>query len=469
MIFLAFSAAASFSQENQEKNYESQIAARMADDLTVLLEQIVGKGKSKTFVEVQGEFVFKQEKESNNPNEEIISLPGYAQINTLERTNKFLQNTKEQTQHSAKFQIKKVNVSIVFDKSITDARINTIRLLITDIMRLDEKRGDTIVTQKSEMVKWWQNLINSPESQRSLLLFSMSLLVLIFAGIIFYALSSRLFTSVIDYFRATQTYATPGEGGGNYPGRGAGGMGGPAEGEFAEILDVNQGPGGASAMLEHITQFEFLDKYSVSEISDIIAEEHEEDIAIIIAALTDLKPHISSKILLSLPSIKKQKVTHAMANLKEVEPERIIEIENNLRMKIEKTIKGPQKLAKLLSILNPEERQQIQDNLKGLNRELIDKIENSLITFEEICLLEDKKLRLIVMSAPYREWACALKGLSDKVANNVVKIFPEDVRIIVQDLLKGNFENSEIVNSRAKIISKTVELAGKGKVEIGKV
>jgi len=456
-----------YTQEIQEKNYESQIAEQMAEDISSLLDQLVGKGKSKTFVNVVGEFVFKQEKESNNPSEEIISLPGYSQINTLERTNKFLQNTKEQIQHNAKFQIKKINISIIFDKSIPDSKTNAIKLLITDIMRLDEARGDSIIIQKSEMVPWWKTLLTSPENQKILIIFLMILLILTFGGIIFYAFSSRLFTSIIDYFRQTQTYTNPTNVGAQYSQNPQINEESKSGGEYSEILEVNQEP--IAGFIEHSVQFEFLNKYSVSEIADIIVDEPDEDVAIIIAALTDKKPHISSKILLSLPSIKRQKVTHAMANLKEVEPERLIEIENNLRLKIEKTIKGTQKLAKILSLLNPEERQQIQDNLKGLNREIIDKIENSLITFEEICNLDEKTLRPIVMAIPYKEWACALSGFGDKISANVIKIFPEDIRIIVQDLLKLHYENEQIINSRALIISKTIELASKGKIELGKI
>jgi len=317
------------------------------------------------------------------------------------------------------------------------------------------------------MIGWWKALINSPENQKTLIIFLLILLILTFGGIIFYAFSSRLFTSIIDYFRQTQTYSNPGQGIAPYSGREGANEEGKTGGEYSEILEVNQEP--VAGLIEHSVQFEFLDKYSISEISDIIIDEPDEDVSIIIAALTDKKPHISSKILLSLPSIKRQKVTHSMANLKEVEPERLIEIENNLRLKIEKTIKGTQKLAKILSLLNPEERQQIQDNLKGLSREVIDKIENSLITFEEICNLDEKNLRPIVMSIPYKEWACALSGLGDKIASNVFKIFPEDIRIIVQDLLKLHYENEQIINSRAKIISKTVELVTKGKIEVGKI
>ncbi|MCK5582688.1 MAG: hypothetical protein KAI33_02800, partial [Elusimicrobiales bacterium] len=154
MLPVSFAAASSTPQE-------IEIAARMKEDISALLDKLVGIGKSKVFINIEGEMVSKSKSESGTPEEDIVSLPGYSSVNILEKTNDFIKKQKGEAQHTSEFKITKITTSIVLDKTIEQTKANTIKLLVSDIMRLDAKRGDSITMKKADMLPWWKSFMDS--------------------------------------------------------------------------------------------------------------------------------------------------------------------------------------------------------------------------------------------------------------------------------------------------------------------
>ncbi len=442
----------------------AEISARMQDDLSRLLEQLVGKDKSRAFVTVDGEAVLKTRKESGTPPESVITLPGYASVNVLEKTGEYIKQQKEETQHTTEFRIKKISVSIVFDKSVPDVQANAVKLLTSDILRLSEPRGDSIIIARADMLPWWKTLLNSTDNRRFLLMSALTALVLLLVVLAAYLLGGKLVSDFFDYARVNAMASQPLPSGGVGGGAGAGGAEGPG-GEFPEIIDVEASAAGGG-LLTAQSAFDFMEKLLPEETAELLSGETEGDAAVVIANMSDKKPHISSKILMAFEPARRQAVTAAMLALKEVEPERVMEIENNLRNRLEKSLKGAEKLGRLLSLVDVGERDEIMDNLARVDAAGAGKLKNALVTFDDICRLDDKNLRPLVISLPYRDWASALQGAPENAVSNVVKLFPNDIRLIIKDLLLTPLEKELVINSRARIISAAVELGRKGKIDL---
>jgi len=445
----------------------AEISSRLKDDVSKLLEDLVGRGKSRVFIEVKGEIISKAKSQSQTPDEDIISLPGYSAVNILEKTSKFLKKQKGEAEYVSEFRIKKINASVILDKSIEPARANAIKLLVSDVLRLDPGRGDTITLTQTEMLPWWKSFLDSPSNRRIIVISLIGAFLLTILSLLFYALASNLFKGAIDYARmSAMTSTRPIE------------AGGPASPGFAEGLAAPEQEGGTlpeimeaegadvTRLLESEKAFGFLEKFSPEEISDILSSEDPEDLAVIIAFLADSHPHVSSKLLLAFPDNIRPQITKHIIDLKQVEPERLMEIENNVRLKIERSLKGSEKLGKLLSIINADERSKIIDNLPDVDPKTLDKIKESLVTFDDICRLDAKNLRVILMGMPYQEWATALHGVSDSAKRHVVNIYPEEIRAIVKDLLSAEKERHEIISARAKIITTVLDMTAKGKVSL---
>lgn len=441
----------------------SEISARIQQDVSKLLEELVGRGRARSFVTVEGEIVFKSKRESGAPPEETLTLPGYSAVNILEKTGEYLKQQREESQRTSEFRVKKLSVSLVFDRAVPDSRVNAIKLMLGEVLRINEARGDTIITAKSEMMPWWKNALESPEIRPVLIASAFGALALAVLLLLGYILASKLLSGFVDYARINAQGPALSGGGG----AGGGFTGEPGEeGEPDEVIDVESRAASGGAMLTAGSAFEFMEKLPPSESAELIAELPDEDAAIIIANLADRKPHISSKVLLALPPAKKQSVSAMLLGLKQAEPERVYEIENDLRLKLEKSLKGAEKLGRLLSLVDEGARSEIMDNLTRANPKGSEELRRKMVTFDDLCRLDDKNLRPLVVSMPYADWAAALAGAGETASGNVLRLLPEDVRLVVKDMLASKPEEEKVITARAKIISAAIDLNAKGRIVI---
>lgn len=444
----------------------SEISVRIQQDVSKLLEELVGRGRARSFVTVEGEIVFKSKSESGAPPEETLTLPGYSAVNILEKTGEYLKQQREESQRTSEFRVKKLSVSLVFDRTVPDSRVNAIKLMLGEVLRINEARGDTIITAKSEMMPWWKNALESPEIRPVLIASAFGALALAVLLLLGYILASKLLSGFVDYARINAQGPAL-SGGGGAGGSGGGFTGEPGEeGELDEVIDVEARAASGGAMLTAGSAFEFMEKLPPSESAELIAELPDEDAAIIIANLADRKPHISSKVLLALPPAKKQSVSAMLLGLKQAEPERVYEIENDLRLKLEKSLKGAEKLGRLLSLVDEGARSEIMDNLTRANPKGSEELRRKMVTFDDLCRLDDKNLRPLVVSMPYADWAAALAGAGETASGNVLRLLPEDVRLVVKDMLASKPEEEKVITARAKIISAAIDLNAKGRIVI---
>ena len=465
-ILLVCSALSASAQETPVASPSAQaaeISASMQEDVSRLLEQLVGRGRARSFVSVEGEIVLKSKSESGSPAEDSLTLPGYASVNILEKTGQYLKQQREESQRTSEFRVKKLSVSLVFDRSVPETRVNAIKLMISAVLRLNEARGDSIISERSEMLPWWKSALESPEIRPVLVASafgSLALAVLLLFG---YILASKLMNGFVDYARINAPSSTVTSVGGGAGGPGAGGEGGEV-GEFGEIIDVESRAAASGGMLTAGSAFEFMENLPPSEAADLLSDIPEEDAAIIIANLADRKAHISSKILLALAPAKKQAVSAQLLSLKQAEPEKVYEIENDLRLKLEKSLKGAEKLGRLLSLVNEAERTEIMDNLTRTNPKGSEELRRKMVTFDDLCRLDEKNLRPLVVSLPYTDWATALAAAGETAVGNVTRLLPEDIRIIMKDMMLNRPEEEKVMVARAKIISAAIEMNSKGRI-----
>lgn len=464
LTVLLLCAAAAGAQETVAPPPGSQaaeISARMQEDVSRLLEQLVGRGRSRAFVNAEGEVVLRSKTESEAPAEDAPpALPGYASADILERTGEYLKAQSQESRSSSEFRVKKLNVSIVFDRTVPKARVNAIKLLISDVLRLNEARGDSLITARTEMQPWWKSALEAPEIRPVLLASAfgaLALAVLLVAG---YLLASRLLAGLAACARLNSPSPAAASG------PPIQGPGEPEGAEMGDIIDVEALAASEDALLEAGSAFEFLEKLPPAQAADLLSESTDEDAAIIIAGLADRKPHISSRLLLALPPARKQAVSARMVGLKRADPERMYEIDGELRARLGKNLKGAEKLGHLLSLVDEAARAEIMDAISRSDPEGSKELRRAIVTFDDLCRLDETNLRPLVESLPCADWAAALAGAGDAAIGNVTRLLPENSRLIVKDLMENRPGEEKILGSRAKIISAALELNGKGRIRL---
>ena len=461
ILSAALDCAAQEQREIPDGAQSAEISARVQEDVTRLLSELVGDGRARAFVSVEGELELKSKTDSTFPEEGNLSLPGYASLNILEKTGLYLKEQKQETQRTTEFRINKMTVSLIFDSSIPEARVNAIRLMISGLLRLSEARGDSITSARADMLPWWRSALYSAGGGRILLAAGAAAFIFAALLIIAYLLAARLLAVLADRARFSAPVG-PAAGPGPRQSREE------ETGEGGDILDLEARPASGCVMVGNGSSFDLLDTLPPGSAAELLGEVPEEDAAIIIANLADRKPHLSSKILLAFTPGKRQAIAAGMLNLREVEPERIFEIEDELRLKLEKTLKGADKLGRLLSLVNEAERSEIMDGLSRADPKGSEEMRRRMITFDSVCALDEKNLRPLLAAVPYADWGTALWGASEAVSGNILRLLPEHARLIVKEMAATRPEDEKVLGARAKIISTAMDLAAKGRIEIAR-
>ncbi|MFA6004360.1 MAG: flagellar M-ring protein FliF C-terminal domain-containing protein, partial [Elusimicrobiota bacterium] len=147
---------------------ETEAGMRLTAEATEFLDQLLGPGKAKVLVTVQGEHSETRTqsetttpiKRSPNqappvepPEEPTKFLPGYSQNPTpvpkpaKEKTGPdydYLQKDQEQTLRQSGLIIKMLHATVILDSSVPEAQKSVIRQVMPDLMRLDANRGDIL-------------------------------------------------------------------------------------------------------------------------------------------------------------------------------------------------------------------------------------------------------------------------------------------------------------------------------------
>ena len=58
----------------------------------------------------------------------------------------------------------------------------------------------------------------------------------------------------------------------------------------------------------------------------------------------------------------------------------------------------------------------------------------------------------------------ALSGAGETAVGNVTRLLPEDVRLIVKDMMLARPEEEKVIGARARIISSAIDLNAKGRI-----
>lgn len=166
-------------------------------------------------------------------------------------------------------------------------------------------------------------------------------------------------------------------------------------------------------------------KADAHQLLNIITNEHPQTIALVLCYLQTDK---SGQILSALPDDVQAEVAYRIANMSNISPQVIKEIEKVLDNKLSSVVKSDMKVIggvdTLVDILNQVDRtteKNITESLEKENAELAEKVKQSMFVFEDIITLDDVSIQRVLREVETKELALALKGCSEEVANSIFR------------------------------------------------
>lgn len=245
-----------------------------------------------------------------------------------------------------------------------------------------------------------------------------------------------------------------------------------------EILDQALGPDRANEIMSRLSQsiqvspFEFLRRTEPSQILNVIANEHPQTIALILAYLP---ADTAGQVVSSLPAETQTEVAMRIALMDRTAPEVIRDIERVLEQRLSSVISqdftsagGLQALVELLDGVDRQTEKSILDALEEQNADLAEEVRRMMFLFEDIVNLDDKSVQQVLREVEGKELGLALKGTNDEVQGKIFKNMSQRAAENVKEDLQfmGPVRVKQVEEAQQKIVAVIRRLEEAGQIVV---
>jgi len=273
--------------------------------------------------------------------------------------------------------------------------------------------------------------------------------------------------SVLDEFKASSSRS---------PGFNQGGI------TFArKLLEETIGRDKAAAVLERLAgqiqvqPFEFLMHADARQVVSLLAGEHPQTIALVLA---HLRPEHASAIMTGFTPEIQTTVARRIALMEKASPDVVSVVADQLKRKATavltttemSVVGGVQPLVEIINRADAATEKLILESLAVTDPELADTIRSMMFVFADITLLEDRAIQLVLRGVETSTLATALKGADDAVKEKILKNMSERARENLEeeiDLL-GRVRMSLVEESRSHVVQVIRKLEESGEIMISR-
>ncbi|MBF0505309.1 MAG: flagellar motor switch protein FliG [Nitrospirae bacterium] len=206
-------------------------------------------------------------------------------------------------------------------------------------------------------------------------------------------------------------------------------------------------------------------------IANMLAREHPQTIAIIVAYL---EPTQAAEVLSKLPEHIKVDVSLRIASLDQISPTILGELEDVLQSQLQsytrgRKIGGIKTVAEILNQLDRATEDLIIKNIEEKDQILADEIRKLMFTFDDLVHIDDRGIQMILKEITTDDLALALKMASDELKTKIFKNMSQRaVQILKEEMeSKGAVRVSDVEKAQMNIVRVARRLEEEGKIVVG--
>ncbi|WNM24553.1 flagellar motor switch protein FliG [Demequina capsici] len=248
-----------------------------------------------------------------------------------------------------------------------------------------------------------------------------------------------------------------------------------------KLLEETLGKEKAAEVLERLASriqvqpFEFLMHADARQVVTVLAGEHPQTIALVLA---HLRPEHASAIMAGLAPETRAIVAHRIALMGGASPDVVTLVADQLKRKAANlltsremtAVGGVQPLVEIINKADAATEKMILEGLQEQDPELADQIRQMMFVFADITLLEDRAIQLVMRSVETMTLATALKGAEDAVRDKILRNMSERAREnLVEEIdLLGPVRISMVEEARSQVVQVIRGLEEAGEIMISR-
>ncbi len=247
-----------------------------------------------------------------------------------------------------------------------------------------------------------------------------------------------------------------------------------------QILEAGFGTRRASSMLSRVTSyseiksFEHLRTLDPLTVANYLKNEHPQTVAVVLA---HMDPRDSGPILELLPAELQGDVAYRMAVLDTPNQEALKIVEQVLASQLQGELTaskskygGRKQVAEILNETERETWQEILDEMREIDDEVANEVNNLMFVFEDLVLLNDKYIQEILKEIDGKELTLALKGATEEIQVKIFDNMSKRASLGIKEDMEymGPVRLSEVEEAQQRIVEVVRSLEEAGTIVIGK-
>lgn len=219
---------------------------------------------------------------------------------------------------------------------------------------------------------------------------------------------------------------------------------------------------------------ESLEMVDAKALSTFLINEHPQTVAVILAHLESEK---KGEVLRRLPESLQAEVVMRMANLDNVDPELIADIDRVLKNQLSNThsveqssLGGVQPVAEMLNVMDKNTEQSIMARLEEKDPLLAEEIRKLMFVFEDISKIDDRGIQMLLKEVANDKLLLALKTANEDIRSKIFK----NISARAAEMLKEDLNNmgparlSDVEGAQQEIVNVARRLEAEGKIIISR-
>ena len=348
--------------------------------------------------------------------------------------------------------LKKLVVTVVLNQSISEAKAENVREVVSNLLGIAAPRGDVLNLVRAQFPPPWKTVWYSQESATFVVKYAavtlLSVMALVILGMSLMRLAGAM--SAVASAQMHQVSLEMPKMGGLLPE-------GPKEGLGGEAAHAEgrEAAGGDSLVFD-------VKPEQVDTLVEMIGGEDAPNIALVVSHL----PPDSRKAFLSkLPSAVAAGVLDHLSSVKFVDPEMIANLKEELERRLRGALGGLPQVLALLEQVDSRTKMNLIGELNRTNPALAREVRRRTLLLDDLARLPEPEFGILALSVKTEDWALALHGAADTLRALVkAQLPPKSWQILEQTMAARRPTPEKAQQAQERVVALALKLIADGRI-----
>jgi len=344
--------------------------------------------------------------------------------------------------------IKRLLIHIIINRDLSENEVQAVRNVVSEVLDLDEKRGDELTVVKASFAPFWKTIWYTPDAMSMVFKYGILTIMGIISMVVVAVGFLKLAAAMNTMAKTQQSHQITMDLGKGAQGGGAA-LGGLSSMDALELggPEKKEAQGGEEAESQEIVFNIRLDQ--VDFLVNLMSGEDPANVALVAG---HLESGVRSEFLRKLPSDLSSEVISSMASVRFVESEVITTIKEELEKRLSGAFGGVAKVLESLDKVNLRTKKEMLGKLEMRHPDIAKSVRSKVFLAEDLLKFSERELSLLASVVKLDDWAYALWDLPSEFKEKLHNQLADKTWQILEQTMKYGAPSREKTDQAIELI-----------------